>query len=50
MSAIDLYRSGVCGPAKLGRAANCPEVGKDVSGLRKRDIDGLRVGKIANVV
>ena len=45
-----IIKKRISGPAKLGGAANRPEVRKDVSGLRKGDLNGLRMGKVANIV
>jgi hypothetical protein len=40
----------ISGPAEFGGAADCPEIGEHVSGLRKGDIDSLRVREIADIV
>jgi hypothetical protein len=47
---ICIGRTGVGGPAELRGATNSPEIRKDIAGLRKRNLKGLRVGEIGNVV
>ena len=37
-------------PSKLCGATNGPKIGEDITGLRKRDLNGLCVREIANIV
>jgi len=37
-------------PSKLCGATNGPKIGEDIAGLRKRDLNGLCVREIANIV